>query len=236
MSRRKTKLPFVPHFLLLLAAAVVYYLFFYHPVQPEIHQLSKPPAPFVSHGLDVSHHQGDINWEKLFTSLDTIVPFVYCKATEGLEHIDSQWDTNREELIKLHSTHGAYHFFLPDVDPEGQAKHFLSVYDFRQSDLPPVIDVETLGSSVNNLINEVNSWLRYVEIQTGKRPVIYTSYNYYKDWARDAFPNYKFWIANYSNKVQRFRDENIIHWQYSERGILPGINGHVDLNYSKIAF
>jgi lysozyme len=53
------------------------------------------PEGFKSVGIDVSHHQGEINWKKVFAQspLDTLIDFVYCKATEGSTHLDREWKT-----------------------------------------------------------------------------------------------------------------------------------------------
>ncbi len=220
--------------LALLSAILVLVYIQRHEVKP-ITTLSQPPHPFISHGLDVSHHQGDINWQKVLDSFDTIVPFIYCKATEGETHIDTKFNRNRKELQALNIKHGAYHFFQPKVNAIEQAIHFLSIYDFQQNDLPPALDYEIETDEEDQLINII-SWLKYVEKVTGKRPIIYTSYNIYINWLSKALPDYNFWVANYSDKTYRFKQDNIIHWQYSEQGVINGIEGFVDLNYSKIKF
>ena len=86
------------------------------------------PEGFPAFGIDVSHHQGKIDWEKLFVKerYDTIIHFVYCKATEGSDHLDTQWEKNRAELQELHIPNGAYHFFSPKTEPRPQAAHFLN--------------------------------------------------------------------------------------------------------------
>ena len=44
---------------------------------------------------------------------------------------------------------------------------------------------------------------------------------------------YNFWIAAYSREPQYMTDREVLHWQFSESGRLPGIKGMVDLNVSK---
>ena len=83
-------------------------------------------------------------------------------------------------------------------------------------------------------MDKISAWLKRVEDKTGKRPIIYTSYNIYMNWLSIALPDYHFWVANYSDKVSRFKKDNILHWQYSEKGVINGIDGFVDLNYSKV--
>lgn len=222
--------------MLLLLSTVLVLLYLQRFENKPVYRLAEPPHPFISHGIDVSHHQGDIDWETVFNSLDSIHLFVYCKATEGIDHIDTKFKENRQKLLDLHVKHGAYHFYQPDLDPIKQAEHFLSQYDFKQSDLPPVLDFEIEREDTEVQLVKILAWLTFVEAKTGKRPIIYTSYNIYWQWLNNVLPNYQYWIANYSNKTYRFNQDNIIHWQYSEKGSLNGIEGYVDLNYSKIKF
>jgi len=191
------------------------------------------PAGFKARGIDISHHQSKINWEQFFAEKDSSIQFVYCKVTEGTSFIDNKWNYNRSELQKYKISHGAYHFFLPHLDPLTQAKHFLTHYRYRKNDLPPVLDVETETGNDSELIKNMKIWLDFIENETGEQPIIYTSYHFYKTKFKTKFSNHKFWVANYANKPERFKDDRIIYWQYSESGEVPGISGKVDLNYSK---
>lgn len=195
------------------------------------------PEGFPAFGIDVSHHQGEIEWEKLFVKerYDTIIHFVYCKATEGSDHLDTQWKKNRAELQRLNIPNGAYHFFSPQTEPRPQAAHFLAHWKKSDLDLPPVLDVESEGFSDEDLIAKMKIWLKVVEDKTGMRPIIYTSLNFFETKFINDFKNYKFWIAAYSRKPECIDDSRIIHWQYSEAGELPGFAEKVDLNVSKIA-
>lgn len=202
----------------------------------KISQLPELPEGFKSYGIDISHHQDEIDWDTFFEQNDSTIRFVYCKVTEGELLKDRQWKNNHARLSQEKIPHGGYHFFRPSVDPIVQAKHFLREYDYTKASLPPALDVEVEGISDASLIENMKIWLNLVEKETGKQPVIYTSYNFYSEKFKEHFANYKFWVANYSNLAQRFTDERIIHWQFSESGTIPGIKGFVDLNYSKIEF
>ncbi len=215
-------------------------LFLYRDIKPlSISSFRKSvPEGFQSIGLDVSHHQGEINWQKLMTEsgFDTLIHFVYCKATEGNTHFDRQWVRNRSILNEMGIPNGAYHFFIPTDPPIPQAVHFLNRWVKRDIDLPPVLDVETEGFSDTDLIAKMKIWLDYIEKTSGMRPVIYTSLHFYETKFQNEFLNYKFWIAAYSKKPSCIDDMRIIHWQYSESARLPGISEKVDLNVSKLEF
>lgn len=243
MSKRRKKKSTrrITSFLLVLfigvSAYFVYLHFFIKKIEPiEFSELPQLPEGFVSYGIDISHHQSEIDWDVFFEQNDSTIQFIYCKVTEGEMLADREWERNHARLFKEKMPHGGYHFFRPSVDPTLQANHFLKHYNHRETILPPALDVELEGESDAALIERMKVWLNIVENTTGKRPIIYTSYNFYSEKFREHFANYKFWVANYSNRTSRFTDERIIHWQFSESGEIPGIKGFVDLNYSKIEY
>ena len=199
---------------------------------------SKIPEGYNSLGIDVSHHQGEINWNSLF---DTVrvkpnIDFVYVKATEGKDHLDTQWKYNRKKLIELGINHGAYHFFQSKKLPIPQAKHFLNHWKPNDQDLPPVLDVETEGFDDEDLRHKVKRWVTIVEEQSGMRPIIYTSLSFYQKKFKGHFPNHKFWIASYSRNPKIEKDPAILHWQFTESATLPYHSTLVDLNVSKLNF
>lgn len=191
---------------------------------------------FLSHGIDVSHYQGYVDWDRLIKKSSVKISFVFCKATEGKSIVDKCWKRNLNMLRERDIPVGAYHFFKPNVDVSQQANFFLKNYASEQNDLPPVIDVEEEGDNPVQLRNNVKMWMDIVQQKTGKQPIIYTNYYMFANIFKPHFRNYKFWIANYSDKPERMKDERILYWQYSDQGMIPGIEEKVDLNMSKISF
>jgi lysozyme len=197
--------------------------------------LSQFPTGYSTIGIDISHHQGEMDWELMFDDLgyDTLVQFVYCKATESIDHLDRQWERNRIQLTRLGIVHGAYHFFNGQKPPREQASHFLKHWSHRDIDLAPMLDVESEGFSDEDLIAKMKIWLTVVEKETGFRPIIYCSNHYFETKFKNDFKNYKFWIAAYSREPSSFSDPRIIYWQFSEKGQMAGTNEFVDLNVGK---
>lgn len=185
-------------------------------------------------GVDLSHHQGKIDWELLLQKLESnkSPAFFYLKVTEGYNHVDREWVRNRKKCLEHGLKHGAYHFFIPSKSGHKQAQHFLSNYKYTEGDLPPVLDYEIDGNSLNTSIQEARNWLQEVERRIGIRPIIYTSLDRYNLQLKMAFPNYKFWVAAYSRKIDLLNNPQIIHWQFTENGRLPGHRVNVDLNVS----
>lgn len=240
MARRKKSNASLRHFLLFIVALFVLGFivvrFFSHRGSNGSLELEPLPEGFVGHGIDISHYQGTIDWQQFSESCDSLISFVYCKATEGVSHVDAKWVENRYALIDIGMAHGAYHFFSPNTDALAQAKHFLNHYTIHESDLPPVLDAETEARTDQKLIEGMRTWLQHVEAQTGRRPVIYTSHHLYRTKLKGKFPGFKFWIANYNAEVTGLEDPDIICWQHSDNGHVPGIDGPVDMNFTKISY
>ena len=93
-------------------------------------------------GVDVSHYQGEIDWERL---AGEDISFAYIKATEGSGHKDEMFDRNWSEAQTTGLRIGAYHFFSLDSAGADQAENFCSTVTAVDGMLPPVVDVEPYG-------------------------------------------------------------------------------------------
>lgn len=186
-------------------------------------------------GMDLSHYQRleDIKWDSLSIGNGAIpIKFVILRATMGNrsadKHFDEFWKLSKKhELIR-----GAYHFYRADEDPVMQANNFLANVKLESGDLPPVLDIEKIPKrkSTKKLIEDLKIWCRIVEETYGEKPIIYTYYHYYKDFLQDDFKEYPIWLANYNDVPQPSPDAEWKMWQFTEKGIVNGINTKVDLN------
>ncbi len=221
---------------ILLVILLVYYQSNHGLKKGEFTSLTEDiPEGFKSVGIDVSHHQGEIDWDSFLNiyKYDTLVDFIYVKATEGTTHVDTQWENNREALLTCKPKHGAYHFFSPGSNPKLQAKHFLNHYTYKIGDLPPVLDVESEGTTDKQLLRDIEIWCTTVEASIHVKPIIYTSLHFFETKFNTAFLEYDFWIAAYNQRPETaLEDDRVIHWQFSESGALPLSKNAVDLNVS----
>lgn len=192
-----------------------------------------PPTPRLArysvHGIDVSHYQSRINWAEL----DSLtVHFAFIKATEGISYADSLFERNWEALGATDIRRGAYHFFRPEAPPGEQARHFVRTVTLKTGDLPPVLDIELIGSLPKyELVRRLRVWLDIVENNMGVKPIIYTNLYFYNRHLAGHFTGYPLWIARYHDREPILADGNDwAFWQYGKQGRLPGIRGHVDFN------
>lgn len=192
------------------------------------------PCDYEVHGIDISHYQGDIDWEKLAYDKNPRFPlhFIFLKATEGGgDHGDDTFARNFDQARKHGFIRGAYHYFLPRTDARRQADFFIRTVKLSQGDLPPVLDVETTGKkSPQELKVAVKTWLDQVEAYYGVKPILYTSYKFKMRYLNDSiFNTYPYWIAHYY--VDSVKYEGKWHfWQHTDVGTVPGIKEEVDLN------
>jgi len=177
-------------------------------------------------GLDISHYQKRIDWEKFD---EKKVDFVFIKATEADNYQDSLFEHNWTALKKKGLPVGAYHFFRPQRSPIAQANFFLQTVPLGPGDLPPVLDVEELdGVGAQKLRLGVSLWLNKVEEACQCKPIIYSSMKFYEDYLHPEFQAYPLWIARYNRKMPTTK--NWLFWQYTNKGRHPGIPAQVDLN------
>ena len=158
-----------------------------------------------------------------------ISPFM--KATEGGDHADDTFPFNFDQAHRYGFIRGAYHFFSPKTDPLKQADFFIRTVQLIPGDLPPVLDVETIGKSTpHDLRIAVKTWLDRIESHYGVKPILYTSYKFKNRYLSDSvFNTYPYWIAHYY--VDSVKYEGPWHfWQHTDVGNVPGIREEVDLN------
>ncbi|WP_321335137.1 glycoside hydrolase family 25 protein [uncultured Bacteroides sp.] len=191
------------------------------------------PCCYNVHGIDVSHYQGRIDWDKLIhnDSVDYPIQFIFMKATEGETLGDDAFEQNFALARKYGFIRGAYHFFSPKTDALKQADFFIRTVKLRPGDLPPVLDVELTGrKSKKELQASLKIWLKRIEAHYKVKPILYTSYKFKDKYLDDpSFDVYPYWIAHYYVDSVRYKGRWRF-WQHTDVGTVPGIKEEVDLN------
>lgn len=188
-----------------------------------------------TYGFDISHYQNkeDIKWDSLSIGNKTIpLEFVVMRATMGNRNADKNFDEFWSSAKEHNLIRGAYHFYRADEDPVIQANNFLDNVKLESGDLPPVLDIEKIpkSKSKEKLIEDLKIWCKIVEETYGEKPIIYTYYHYYKDFLRGEFDGYPIWLANYNDVPEPSPEDQWDFWQFTENGIVYGINSKIDLN------
>jgi lysozyme len=182
-------------------------------------------------GIDVSNHQGRIDWPK---AREGGVAFAYIKASEGGDFRDKSFERNWQGAREAGIPRGAYHFFTACKPGAEQARNFIAAVPRESASLPPVIDVEHDGPCregvvVTDLVAEIEIFMADVEAHYGVRPVVYTTAEFHAANLDGKLASEMFWIRSLVIEP-RFRTREWRIWQYHNWGRRPGIEGPVDLN------
>jgi lysozyme len=190
------------------------------------------PVNYKVHGIDVSHHQGTIDWQavKATETQNYPIRFVFMKATEGGDYKDRRFAENFREAREAGLVRGAYHFYNPNTDPIRQADFFISQVTLEKGDLAPVLDIERKPRNKAQLQADLVKFLNRLEQHYGVRPIIYTSYRYMERYLDSPeFARYPLWIAHYYVEALSY-EGSWQFWQHTDYGTVPGITESVDLN------
>ncbi len=182
-------------------------------------------------GIDVSKYQPNVNWSDV---KQAGYVFAFARATYGTGMVDPYFNSHWQGMKAAGVVRGPYHFFLAAEDATQQADLFVrTVGSLESGDLPPVLDVKQQSGTGPNLVSGVQTWLRVVEQQLGRRPIIYTGPAFWNENLTSGFGEYPLWVAEYgvSSPKPVHGWDAWTFWQYSESGSVPGISGSVDLDY-----
>ena len=194
-----------------------------------LHDEAPDRARYPLWGVDVSHHQGAIEWETVAREPNLV--FAYLKATEGGDWRDPRFAENWKRARGAGLKVGAYHFFTFCRAPLAQAANFLEVVPRDADALPPVVDIEFVGNcrarpSPEVLRRDLRLFVDAVAKALGRTPIVYLTPE-----ARDAFfgsgeIGHAYWIRS----LLREPDAGWTFWQFSNRARVRGIRTAADLN------
>ncbi len=191
------------------------------------------PSGFLYYGIDVSHHQGKIDWERVVdSSVENGYPikFVIIKATESDTFTDPDYSDNISDARKAGLVCGVYHFYDPSTSPQRQAQHFINTVKLKKGDLVPVIDVERTGRSSADLRRDLLIFIKELELNYGVKPMIYASAKFHRrNLGSPEFDAYPFWVAHYY-VARPVTDRQWRFWQFTDHSSVEGIGGYTDFN------
>ena len=192
------------------------------------------PEGYEIHGIDISHYQGEIDWERLKGAMIKRCPvrFVIIKSTEGSSRLDENFRSNFNQARDFGFIRGVYHFWSNKSSARDQAYYFLDQVHLTDGDLPPVLDIEHKpdDKSVEDFQRDVLTWLHIVEDRYHVKPIIYTYYKFKEQYlSAPVFDDYPYWIAHYYVDKVQYKGKWKF-WQHTDAGKLPGIKGYVDFD------
>jgi len=204
--------------------------------------LSSPQGDALLFGMDVSHFQGEINWDQVKQN-EPEISFVFIKATEGINLVDAHFEKNWLAAGQRGILRGAFHFFKTNKSAKAQADFFINtVKTLEENDLPPILNLESDRYSeldkdtLDNYINNVFTWLEAVEKALGVKPVIYAGPDFARDYLTDKrFSGYAMIVVEYDTVSAApkmwgaWEGKTWTFWQYSADHKVNGIADPVNL-------
>jgi GH25 family lysozyme M1 (1,4-beta-N-acetylmuramidase) len=184
------------------------------------------PVPLDSvGGIDVSAHQGTVDWKSWW---DKGSRFAYVKATEGTNYTNPSFAAQYGGSLDAGMKHGAYHFALPDRSSGAeQANYFVDHGGGWTPDgrtLPGALDIEynpyggtCYGLDPAAMGNWIKDFSQAYQRRTGRQPAIYTSTNWWKQCVSGNFGENPLWVARYADNVGEIPAGWGFHtiWQYT---------------------
>ncbi|OIQ30218.1 MAG: glycoside hydrolase [Alphaproteobacteria bacterium MedPE-SWcel] len=195
-----------------------------------------PPWVYPVHGIDVARYQGRIDWPKVRASG---VSFAWIKATEGGDFLDPEFRSNWRAARRAGLRRGAYHFYYFCRTPEDQARWYIRNVPRDAGSLPPVLDIEWNHASPTckrrpsgaQARREAERFLRLIKAHYGRRPVLYTTVDFYRDTGIGQLKGVDFWLRSVAGHPEQvYPGAQWRFWQYTGTGSVPGVEGDVDLN------
>ncbi|MGP3926602.1 lysozyme [Streptomyces sp. 8N616] len=209
------------------------------------------PAPSLAaasvEGVDVSSHQGNVNWPALWNSG---VRFAYVKATEGNYYRNPYFTQQYNGSYNIGMIRGAYHFATPnDSSGANQANYFVDRGGGWSRDgktLPGVLDIEynpygatCYGKSQAAMVSWIRDFTTTYKARTGRDAVIYTTTGW---WTQCTGNSGSFgstnplWIARYNTTPGTLPNGWAYHtfWQYTSSGPIVGDHDKFNGSYDRL--
>ncbi|MFE4172347.1 lysozyme [Streptomyces sp. NPDC056909] len=213
-----------------------------HDGQGDLPRTDRAPQ---TEGVDVSGHQGNVNWVALWSSG---VDWAYTKATEGTSYKNPYFARQYNGAYDAGLIRGAYHFAAPDGSSGAtQADYFVDNGGGWSRDgktLPGVLDIEwnpygaaCYGKTRSQMVDWIDDFLETYRSRTGRDALIYTATSWWKTCTGN-YPGFAstnpLWIPRYSGTVGELPAgwgfQTI--WQYTSTGPIVGdhnrFNGALD--------
>ena len=191
-----------------------------------------------SKGIDVSEHQGVIDWAKVAKDG---VQFAVIRAGYGreLSQKDKQFERNYAGAKAAGIQVGAYWYSYANSVERGEqeARTCLKVLEGKRFELPIFFDQE-YEKSILALSNKTRTdiVLKFLEMVkgAGRKVGLYSSTNFITTKLQaNRLTAYPLWLAEYGSKLHY--TGKVWAWQYTSKGRVAGIRGNVDCNHGYFA-
>ena len=194
----------------------------------------------ICKGIDVSYHNGTIDWKKVKQS-EVEYAIIRCGyGTNDKNQDDKKWEENVKGCIDNNIPYGVYLYSYADTveKASSEADHAIRLLQGKKFKYPVYYDLEEEAIrkklSKTEIVNIAKTFCNKLSAK-GYTVGIYANKDWFTNYLTDScFNNWTKWVAQY-NTVCNYQGKYDM-WQCSSTGRVPGISGNVDLNYSYSPF
>lgn len=187
-------------------------------------------------GIDVSEHQGNIDWDTVKSQIDFAILRIGWIGNKENHTLDEQFERNYSECKRLGIPVGVYiyNYCKTEETVKSGANWVLSKLQGKSLELPVYIDMEDASISnlgkdkLTNICIAFNTIIENARLWAG----VYANLNWFNNYLNEDTIKSKYttWIAHYTSGTDKYKGEYDI-WQNSSSAKLDGISGNVDTNY-----
>ena len=193
-------------------------------------------------GIDVSEHQGKINWAQVKTAG---VDFAILRCGYASTYSDKQWHNNVQGCLSTGMPFGVYLYSRATSPEEASKEADFAISQLKSEGLtgadlafPVYFDMEDSKMVGKNYAAIAQAF--FDKLTAAGYPVgTYANLSWWNTYLTSpVFDKYSKWVAAYNTSIgltyapmSNFSEGNGV-WQFSDYGVIPGISERVDLNYT----
>ncbi|MBQ1293166.1 MAG: CHAP domain-containing protein [Clostridiales bacterium] len=187
-------------------------------------------------GVDVSEYQGVIDFDKL---KESDISFLCSRSTKKNGLVDAQFERNIAECIARRIDYSCYKYCYATTHDQARREADSVINLLQGIKMPIWYDMEdkSLVPFGNDAIEGIALSFIGECKEAGFEVGIYCNLNWYNNYINPYLKErYPFWIARYGKNTGKLDEKykpsghNVIAWQYTSKGSIPGIVGNVDLD------
>lgn len=188
-------------------------------------------------GIDVSKHQGKINWDLVAPNIDFAI--IRCGYGSDLTHQDDkQFENNVKACQRLGIPFGVYLYSYANTDEKLQSEIQHTLRMLKKTECHPFCVYFDMEDAVTTKLGKTKlteyglTFCKAIAAYGFKAGIYANQYwcNTYLDIAKIHSAGYSIWCAKYSTSKPVINAPYDI-WQFSSKERLAGISGYVDMNY-----
>lgn len=179
-------------------------------------------------GIDISHWQGEIDWEQVSRN---DIEFVML-GTRYQGEVDPMFYTNAAGIVDAGLKLGAYiySYALTVEEAEAEADFILDLIKDYPISYPVAFDIEDSSQASldpTQISAMINAFCKKIE-DAGYHPLVYANDYWLANRIDLSQLKYDVWVARYEVPHEF---EQPVMWQATSTGSVDGINGNVDINF-----